>query len=179
MKKWVLHFAVTIMFLFLGLLLPLIPEEFAGYVTMFCPVLFGVILCGILCSTVSAVLLGALTPFLSALIYTGALPDAEAWRLVATFAAAGLFSGVIYGTLKAAFGSGGTGLLSAGIAFGISGIIVFYRAGNTYTLLYFLKETVLQVWPGIFLILIGMPLITALFRKLSIMKALRHEGAVR
>ncbi len=170
-----LHIVLTIMFILLGLAMPLLPAEYAAYAALFCPALFGTLLCSVLCGTVFGMITGAAVPVLSWLLYeeSGFLPNTLAMTLA--LIAAGLTAGVIYRQLTTAIGAAVSGILAFGIVLAMTKVILYFRAGNYYTTDMFISEAVLAIWPGLVTGAIGIPLLTALFRKIGIMRVLRHE----
>lgn len=170
-----LHIVLTIMFISLGLAMPLLPAEYAAYAAMLCPALFSTLLCSVLCGTLCAMITGAAVPVLTWLLYeeTGFLPNALAMTLALT--AAGLAAGIFYRQLTTSIGAALSGILAFGIVLTVTKVILYFRAGNYYTADDFLAEVVIGIWPGLLACVLGIPLLTALFRKLGIMRVLRHE----
>ena len=179
LKEGTLHFILTLMFILLGLLVPLIPGEYAHYAELLSPVLFGVILSGILLSFWEATLIGALIPLGVCFLYgeVPLLPDTVI--LILTYSVTGLFTGIIYSTLRTALGAVLSGLLAGRIAMGVSSVIFYYRAGDTYSFSQFSGEALLNLWPCIILCAVFIPVLTGIFRKQGVMQVLRHEGASR
>lgn len=170
-----LHIVLTIMFLLLGLAMPLLPAGSYVWVSMLCPVLFGTLLCSILCGIPYAMIAGAAVPLLSGLLYGEAGTWIDALPMTLALTAGGLVSGIIYRQLTTSVGAGITGVLTFGIVLAATKVILCFRAGDYYTLDMFMNEAVTGIWPGLAACIVGIPVLTSIFRKAGIMRVLRHE----
>ena len=177
-KEPVLHIMVTAMFLVASVALGLLPGVAGAVAARFLPALFSAVLVSILCGPFYGTLLGVLSPLLLWILFqeTPFVRSIPAEILFSAFA--GLTSGILYTVLRTGLGATLAGILSGTVIYGLAQVFTALAEGVTYDLAVFGKEAFLTVWPGLLLTAAAVPLLIVWFRRVGVMRVMRHERMI-
>lgn len=165
MKKSELKkYALSAMFLAIGLVLPLLTGQIPKFGKMLLPMHIPVILCGMICGWEKGFIVGLILPLLRSVIFGVPTLYPDAVSMTFELAAYGAVSGFIYSrfptqTLKSIYASLLGAMISGRIAMAVAKIILLSISANGYTFAAFLSGALINAAPGLVIQLILIPLI--------------------
>ena len=176
-KKRTLKFLITLASVIVLTALLILPAPAERYVALLCPGLFLSILTGITCGVFPAILTGMLPPVLAAVLRDFGLSGIS-WQILCDSAVntlSGVMAAIVYYRLKTSVGAVISGILLGRIVFGVLFLVFRHLEGATYTLRQFAEDAFRNVWAGLLLSAVLIPVLIRVFRRYGLMKLLREE----
>lgn len=172
-KTGMLRFITAIIILTLLAALALVPAPAYELVSAFLPVLTVTVFASMLLGWFYGLLLGVLAPLLLSLILNGQILFPDTAVETAVIAASALTAGLVYRALKTSVGACISALIAGRAVLSVLRILVSYFGGVSYTSNDFFAEGVMDVLPGLLLLLVLPPLLMAIANKTGLSEQLQ------
>ncbi len=169
-----LHILLTVMSVTVSLALQMIPGAAEKIISMLIPALLFSVSASVLCGTVYGCVTALLVPLFSWLLFRENTA-ADMIIFASMLFPAALCAGICSRIFTTAIGAAVTGSLSGLIGFGISHLAVSFYTGRTYTIGNFVREGILDIWPGLILCLVLVPLFSLAFEKMGLLSIQRED----
>ena len=150
-KPWWSNLLTARLFLAFPVVLSMIPEPAAKWVSLCCPGLLFTFLSAVFCGPAYALAIGLSIPFLSMILLKTVLFVPDTLIQMLTLAASGLACGIFYRLYESAFPAAVLGVLSGRIVQCITSVILYFREDRIFLFDEFLSEAFISCWPGLLL----------------------------
>ena len=175
-KETSLHLLIFLGLLFLTVLLYLLPDPVPQYAAMLLWLTAAAMLASMLCGEFYGVLISLLIPAFIWYMFERETFPASGIREAASALCGCLACGMFYRFFHVTFRAFIAGVLASRIAYALTGFVLSVIFRNTARFTDFVREGIVNVWPGLILCLILLPLLVGLFRKQGLMFILRDES---